>query len=549
MPRRTGTGQQLYYQPARNGGRIAVDGARSAAAPEPPANVYNGMRDVFETASRAGGDILRVLGDAYRTQQRGLVDEAIVNAAGEFEAWKADYMRDNRGKDALAAQMDFTRKWAEISEKTMGNFGGEGTIFRNELKREMFKRGLYAFRDGGDWQTRQTDAWRKSVWEGRLAEFEQMVAAHPEDADRINMEMESLKQSWIASNPGLDPTAMFLELQGKAVKGRVQSFLAREDTEGARAALYGEGEGDLPAARGTIAEDHFNPLNLKYAGKRGAAKGRAAFRVFNNDGEGYRGALRQFLLYQDRDGLKTPKEMISKWAPKDDGNNLADYRRTVERNGVAWEREIDLHDPEQAAKFLKAASAHEGPLGNRYSAVEIREMLAGAPGKRGSRPGIPKGVDAGSGLALGRGIDAVEKERERERIFWENRIEAQEKRKKSEKAAMLSREIEDYTAMTRDGIMPKTRPSDAEIYEAFGDNAQKMIEQLNYQGDYAVALGMIREMSPREIAEKGKNSSRRMALAMRAKLHFIMPGNKPLLRTERLVKKILLVIWSNLIQK
>lgn len=131
----------------------------------------------------------------------------------------------------------------------------------------------------------------------------------------------------------------------------------------------------------TIAEAFCNPCNLKKAGT--TATGRAAFRVFKNDAEGYLAARRQLILYQERDGLRTVGEMVSKWAPKKE-NDLEAYKRTLAAYGCAWGQRVNIRDAAQAARLLKAMSVHEGPVGAYYSVGQIQAMLGGENGGFGS---------------------------------------------------------------------------------------------------------------------------------------------------------------------
>ena len=168
--------------------------------------------------------------------------------------------------------------------------------------------------------------------------------------------------------------------------------------------LRRSGEARQPAANpggGSIAERTNNPLNLK---RPGANTGTASdFQQFASIDDGFRGAWRQLRLYQNRYGLATPTQMIAKWAPASDGNNVWEYLATVQRvTGLDLNKPININDPQQAALLMKGMAVAESPLGQRVSPEQIYAMLAGGTG---GAPGAqvaandPFGLRAGGGVA------------------------------------------------------------------------------------------------------------------------------------------------------
>ena len=85
-----------------------------------------------------------------------------------------------------------------------------------------------------------------------------------------------------------------------------------------------------------------NPLNIRYTGDKwkGMTGVKSGFVVFEKDFFGYRAALKILLGYIGR-GLRTPREIISTWAPPVE-NDTETYIRTVAyRSGLKADCKIE----------------------------------------------------------------------------------------------------------------------------------------------------------------------------------------------------------------
>lgn len=100
-----------------------------------------------------------------------------------------------------------------------------------------------------------------------------------------------------------------------------------------------------------------------------------AFCVFSEPEWGLRAMGRILRRYQDDHGLKTPHDIIARWAPASDNNDVASYASAVARAlNVGIADVIDLHDETTLAKLMKAIARHENgqvpPYSdNQYSAA------------------------------------------------------------------------------------------------------------------------------------------------------------------------------------
>lgn len=161
----------------------------------------------------------------------------------------------------------------------------------------------------------------------------------------------------------------YLELVASGQKEEADSFLRNNAPQG------------MSLTGNTIAEAFHNPMNIKHAGASSGT--RADYRQFGDDAEGFRAAGSQLLLYQNRDGLTTPRQFIDKWAPAYE-NDLVKYNQTVAKTtGLDMDKPLDLNDPKNLALLMKGMSMAESPVGKKYSASDIENMLQGKGAQRG----------------------------------------------------------------------------------------------------------------------------------------------------------------------
>ena len=180
----------------------------------------------------------------------------------------------------------------------------------------------------------------------------------------------------------------YLELVASGQKEEAESFLRNNAPQG------------MSFSGDTIAETFHNPLNLKQAGANSGT--RADYRQFGDDAEGFRAAAAQLRLYQNRDGLTTPRQFIGKWVPAYE-NDLTTYCQTVAKaTGLDLDRPLDLNDPQNVALLMKGMAIAESPLGKKYSAVDIAGFLQGKPSSKLSvQTGVeqePAGYKPGTGM-------------------------------------------------------------------------------------------------------------------------------------------------------
>ena len=131
-----------------------------------------------------------------------------------------------------------------------------------------------------------------------------------------------------------------------------------------------------------------NPLNLSYRNGQGAIGTDGRFGVYGTMEAGVAADTKQLLLYQDRDGLNTVRGIISKWAPKTDGNDVASYVAQVSKQmGVDPDAPLNLHDTTTAQSLVMAMARRESGM-NLDTGVAQRgvAMALGQPQQYGTSP-------------------------------------------------------------------------------------------------------------------------------------------------------------------
>lgn len=333
--------------------------------------------DLTDAMLKAGMQLTETGIREYVSQETTRVSQSLLRMQGELSAERDRYMAESQGQNAINAGEHFRSFADEAMQRHLedGQFSGR---FRQMFARQAVATGLHFTEQGQAYGRQQKEAWEGSVLKGQLAEFGTQVARNYNNPEWINFNLQALRQRIETMRPGLDNREMFQQLDSLTAKGRLDGMLAdgRYD-EAERLLDGGTGSG------GTIAETFRNPLNLKKAGANTGT--RDDFRQFGSYAEGFGAAWEQLKLYQNRDGLTTPRRMAAKWAPVSDGNDQNKYVAALRSAGLDPDAEIDMNDPGQAALLMKGMALAESPVGQRFSKDDIAAMLV--TGEDASAPG------------------------------------------------------------------------------------------------------------------------------------------------------------------
>jgi hypothetical protein len=125
-----------------------------------------------------------------------------------------------------------------------------------------------------------------------------------------------------------------------------------------------------------------NPGNLRRWAKGQETRG--GFAVFPSMASGLSAMAGNLLNYYNKDGLRNVRDIIAKWAPKEDKNDTDAYIKDVaKRLGVGAADELDLKDPAVLSKLMAAMIQKE----QGYNPFGSTELLAAAQSRLGGGNG------------------------------------------------------------------------------------------------------------------------------------------------------------------
>jgi len=142
------------------------------------------------------------------------------------------------------------------------------------------------------------------------------------------------------------------------------------------------------AGNGTRSDRNNNPLNIKASNNNWQGKGEpnGGFETFSNPEYGVRAGAKNLYTYNERDGLNTVSEIITKWAPPSENNTDNYIEFVANKMGVGANDDLgSLRDnPELTQELITAMAdlegASVGPNG-KYTDEVIANGIALANGK------------------------------------------------------------------------------------------------------------------------------------------------------------------------
>ena len=127
-----------------------------------------------------------------------------------------------------------------------------------------------------------------------------------------------------------------------------------------------------------------NPLNIRatnidWAGKSGSNKG---FEVFSNSEYGYRAAAKNLYTYNERDNLKSVRDIVTKWAPPSENNTNSYVDKVAKDLGVDPDADLGnlRSNPALTKDLMKSMTEVEGP-NNKFTDAHVENGIALANGK------------------------------------------------------------------------------------------------------------------------------------------------------------------------
>ena len=122
-----------------------------------------------------------------------------------------------------------------------------------------------------------------------------------------------------------------------------------------------------------LAERNHNPGNLRIPGST------TGFQSFANDDEGIKALSHQLALYENRDGLRTIRGIISKYAPGNENNTAGYIANVSKRTGLGADQAIDPTNIDQMVKLVLAITKQENGRSN-FTDAGVRVLIQNQTG-------------------------------------------------------------------------------------------------------------------------------------------------------------------------
>lgn len=182
----------------------------------------------------AGKQLTEIGIKEYVSQETARVSQALQDYKAQLSAEQERYTTTNQGQNALDAGQHFDGFAREAAAPLAEKFSGK---FRTMFMQDAAAFGLRFTEQGQAYAGQQEKAWKKSQWDGDVAQTMDSIAQDPGNKDFIETALGNLKGRYAEMFPGMDYRAVDAEINHKAAGIIIDSFLAKEDVGHARGAF------------------------------------------------------------------------------------------------------------------------------------------------------------------------------------------------------------------------------------------------------------------------------------------------------------------------
>lgn len=194
----------------------------------------NGTRDLVDAMLKAGMQITEVGIREYVKSESTAVSEALQEYRESLAAERERYTKANQGKNAVNAGAHFDQFARETAGPLAERFSGR---FKEMFLKDAAAQGLHFTEQGRAYGNQQRQAWKKSVFDGDMAQTMNEIAADPTNAEYVHASLTALKERHAMMFPGLDQRAFEADVNRKVAGLTIDSLLAKDNISGARTAL------------------------------------------------------------------------------------------------------------------------------------------------------------------------------------------------------------------------------------------------------------------------------------------------------------------------
>ncbi|MBB5143957.1 hypothetical protein [Desulfovibrio intestinalis] len=182
----------------------------------------------------AGKQLTEIGIKEYVSQETARVSQALQDYKTQLSTEQERFTKENQGQNALGAGEHFDSFARDTAAPLAEKFSGK---FRTMFMQDAAAFGLRFTEQGQSYASQQEKMWKKSAWDGDVAQAMDAIAQDPGNREFIETSLASLKGRYADLFPGMDNRAIDAEINHKASGIIIDSFLAKEDVGRAREAF------------------------------------------------------------------------------------------------------------------------------------------------------------------------------------------------------------------------------------------------------------------------------------------------------------------------
>lgn len=431
-----------------------------------------------------GERLISALGKEYVADQTAKVDDALLNATNKYDIWNAYYKKENQGALALNAAEEYAQAYQTISEEALQEFGGkDNEVFKDTLKQRLHERGVYAVRDGLQWQMSERQRFLNSQWDTQVEKFKRFVEVNAGNSAAIEQEAAALKGSFVAKNPGMDHGKVFMQIDDMILDNQMEHLLKTGQTGKAQALLDQQIAKYSQGRQGNQGNQSKPPLSKEEAiGK-------------------IRTITKNFIQENEPEANASTVKLGSQSAQIAPQNNAP-------QNNAPSEPKVTI-DPElsrQVKEFAPGYALYSKPISQSTNKPISKSFEINPPANMpvSSNAYSNAGNSGNSGntgnaastapVRSFRGYEVQGKLGE-----WQNKIESVYKRKEAMALNEFMGNIKKFIADSGQGIIAKFPYSEEVIRKRLGENAPAIIAAMYNASEYAQHAGKLNNLAPEQM--------------------------------------------------
>lgn len=188
------------------------------------------------TVLEAGKALTNVAIKEYVSTETTRVSQSLLAMQKELSAERDRYMAENQGQNAIEAGQHFEKFARETAQKYFQEGGFSGR-FAEMFNKQAALSGIHFTEQGQAYAKQQKAAWDKSVQDGEVENFLNLVAKNHDNPEFIELNQQALFSRLSDMRPGLDNRALFSQINKSSAGIIVKGFLSHGDLKGAEGAV------------------------------------------------------------------------------------------------------------------------------------------------------------------------------------------------------------------------------------------------------------------------------------------------------------------------